>query len=76
MVLFFIFKVFRKRRIAILIAKGDRQTAIRDLNKYLESFGTDTEAWLQLSELFIQEGDYNRAAFCFEELILSNVCFC
>lgn len=64
--------VFRKRRIAILIAKGDRQAAIRELNKYLESFGTDTEAWLQLSELFLQEGDYTRAAFCFEELILSN----
>jgi len=58
-----------------LIAKGERQGAIRELNKYLESFGTDTEGWLQLSELFLQEGDYTRAAFCFEELILSNVCF-
>lgn len=65
-------QVFRKRRIAILIAKGERQGAIRELNKYLESFGTDTEGWLQLSELFLQEGDYTRAAFCFEELILSN----
>jgi tetratricopeptide (TPR) repeat protein len=65
--------VFRKRRIAILIAKGERNAAIRELNKYLDAFGTDTEAWLQLSDLFLQEADYGRAVYCFEELLLSNV---
>ncbi|KAL3110126.1 hypothetical protein niasHT_015729 [Heterodera trifolii] len=64
--------LFRKRCIAILIARGDRQSAIRELNKYLEIFANDSEAWLQQGELFLQEADFGRAAFCFEELLLSN----
>uniref|UniRef100_A0A915EHE2 ER membrane protein complex subunit 2 n=1 Tax=Ditylenchus dipsaci TaxID=166011 RepID=A0A915EHE2_9BILA len=64
--------VFRKRKIAILIAKGDRQNAIRELNEYLTTFINDTEAWLQLGELFLQESDFSRAVFCFEELLLSS----
>lgn len=64
--------VFRKRRIAIMIGKGDRQAAIRELNKYLENFVTDAEAWLQLGDLFLQEADYGRAVYCFEELLLSS----
>lgn len=64
--------IFRKRKIAIFIALGDRQGAINELNQYLEIFVNDTEAWLQLSELFLQESDYARAAFCFEELLLTN----
>jgi len=63
--------VFRKRKIAILIAKGERHEAIRELNAYLTTFVNDTEAWLQLGELFMQESDFSRAAFCFEELLLS-----
>lgn len=30
----------------------------------------DTEAWQELSELYITEQDFNKAAFCLEELIL------
>lgn len=66
-------QIFRKRRIAIIIAKGERQKAIHELNEYLETFANDSEAWMQLSELFLQEADFARAAFCFEELLLSNV---
>lgn len=65
--------LFRKRKIATLLAKGERAEAIRALNDYLEVFINDTEAWLQLSELFIADGDYARAAFAFEELLLANV---
>lgn len=55
------------------MAKADRYGAIRELNTYLETFINDTEAWLQLSELFLQDCDFAKAAFCFEELLLSNV---
>lgn len=65
--------MFRKRNIAICIARGDRLEAIQQLNQYLETFVNDSEAWLQLSELFLQESDYAKAAFCFEELLLANV---
>ena len=33
---------------------------------------SDYEAWLELSDLYLQEQDYGRAAFCLEELLLSN----
>uniref|UniRef100_A0A914CFB7 ER membrane protein complex subunit 2 n=1 Tax=Acrobeloides nanus TaxID=290746 RepID=A0A914CFB7_9BILA len=63
---------YRKRKIAMLIAQGERHEAIRQLNDYLETFINDPEAWLELSELYLQEADYARAAFCFEELLLAN----
>lgn len=30
----------------------------------------DTEAWQELSELYVTEQDFSKAAFCIEELIL------
>lgn len=62
---------FRKRKVAIQLAKGDRLEAIRQLNDYLKTFINDTEAWLQLGELFLLEGDYMKAAHCMEEVILA-----
>lgn len=32
----------------------------------------DTEAWMELCELYIMEQEYTKAAFCCEELILHN----
>lgn len=64
---------YRKRRIAILKVQGNRQEAIRELNEYLKTFISDTEAWLELSDLYLKEGDYPHAAHCIEELILSSV---
>lgn len=46
--------------------------AIQLLNEYLTVFMADTEAWLELSDLYIQQGMYSNAAFCFEELILAS----
>lgn len=61
-----------KRRIAILIAARRNTDAIQELCDYLKNFMNDHEAWIQLSELYIIEQDYSKAAFCMEELILSN----
>ena len=33
---------------------------------------TDYEAWMELCDLYIREHDYTKAAFCLEELIMSN----
>ena len=35
-------------------------------------FMSDNEAWSELCELYIQEQDMSKAAFCMEELIMSN----
>jgi hypothetical protein len=32
----------------------------------------DQEAWQELSELYLTEQEYGKAAFCMEELILHN----
>lgn len=33
---------------------------------------SDQEGWHELCNLFLSEGDYAKAAFCMEELILHN----
>ncbi|PAA93391.1 hypothetical protein BOX15_Mlig018160g1 [Macrostomum lignano] len=62
----------RKRLVAVLKARGRSVEAIKELTGYLKDFCTDFEAWLELSELYLNECDYKKAAFCMEELILSN----
>ncbi|KAF5286600.1 hypothetical protein FQR65_LT12509 [Abscondita terminalis] len=62
----------RKRKIAILKAQGRTIEAIKELVDYLKIFMADTEGWQELSDLYIAEHDYNKAAFCMEELILHN----
>merc|ERR1712020_203538 len=62
----------RKRKIAIHRARGDNIKAINALNKYLEEFMCDAEAWMELCDLYILEQDYAKASFCCEELILQH----
>lgn len=62
----------RKRKIAIHRARGENAKAINALNKYLEDFMCDGEAWMELCEIYVIEQDYTKAAFCCEELILQN----
>ncbi|XP_071451021.1 ER membrane protein complex subunit 2-like isoform X3 [Hetaerina americana] len=62
----------RKRRVAILKARGRISEAIKELTEYLKKFMSDQEAWQELSELYLMETDFARAAFCMEELLLQN----
>ncbi|CAH1183256.1 unnamed protein product [Phaedon cochleariae] len=62
----------RKRKIAICKALGRNTEAIKELVEYLKIFMADVEAWQELSELYISEHEYSKAAFCVEELILHN----
>jgi len=62
----------RKRKIAILKSQGETDRAVRELVKYLQVFMSDQEGWLELSEIYTQEQDYSKAAFCMEELLLHN----
>ncbi|CAH0775705.1 unnamed protein product [Bemisia tabaci] len=60
----------KKHEIAMFIALGKNQLAIRMLTEYLKRFMADQEAWQELSSLYLIEQDYAKAAFCAEELIL------
>ncbi|KAH0948128.1 hypothetical protein HN011_012422 [Eciton burchellii] len=62
----------RKRRVAILKAQGRVPEAIRELTEYLRRFMSDQEAWHELCDLYLQEQEYSKAAYCMEELILHN----
>lgn len=62
----------RKRQIAILKAKGRIPDAIQRLNEFLKEFMTDYESWNELCDLYLAQHDYTSAAFCVEELIMSN----
>jgi tetratricopeptide (TPR) repeat protein len=64
--------IIRKRLIAILKAEGKHSEAIKELREYLEKFQSDTEAWGELCDYYLNDCDYKKAAFCMEELILSN----
>ncbi|KAJ6359938.1 hypothetical protein OIU77_004026 [Salix suchowensis] len=64
-------QVVHKRRVALVKAQGNLSGAIDLLNKYLETFMADHDAWRELAEIYISLQMYKQAAFCYEELILS-----
>ncbi|KAJ2961799.1 hypothetical protein NQZ79_g3013 [Umbelopsis isabellina] len=59
-----------KRQIALLKLRGKKNEAISALVKYLDTYYSDAEAWIELSQLYLSMHLYQRAAFCMEELIL------
>ncbi|KAI3887074.1 hypothetical protein MKX03_021174 [Papaver bracteatum] len=63
-------QVIHKRRIAMSKAQGNVSEAITRLNKYLEIFMADHDAWRELAEIYVSLQMYKQAAFCYEELIL------
>ncbi|CAK1543801.1 unnamed protein product [Leptosia nina] len=60
----------RKRRVAVMKAQGLIGDAIKELVDYLKKYSADMEAWQELSELYLQIGEYSRAVYCVEELLL------
>lgn len=42
------------------------------LKLFFKRFMSDGEAWQELADFYIKEGDYGKAAYCMEELILQN----
>eukprot|EP00253_Pinus_taeda_P020302 PITA_20302 len=58
-----------KRKVAIAKAQGNLSRAVDLLNKYLEIFIADYDAWRELANLYISLQMYKQAAFCFKELI-------
>ncbi|XP_051143364.1 uncharacterized protein LOC127259798 [Andrographis paniculata] len=64
-------QVIHRRRVAMAKAQGDLSGAIEWLNKYLEIFMADHDAWRELAEIYVSLQMYKQAVFCYEELILS-----
>ncbi|XP_027350887.1 ER membrane protein complex subunit 2 isoform X3 [Abrus precatorius] len=64
-------QTIHKRRVAMAKAQGNISVAIELLNKYLEIFMADHDAWRELAEIYVSLQMYKQAAFCYEELMLS-----
>ncbi|XP_055603424.1 ER membrane protein complex subunit 2-like [Uranotaenia lowii] len=62
----------RKRKVAIYKAQGKNGDAIRELCDYMKRFMSDQEGWHELCSLYLAEGEYAKAAFCMEEVLLHN----
>ena len=60
----------RKRRVAILKSLGRTNDAITALTVLLENSPTDAEAWAELADLYASIGEYARAIFSLEEVLL------
>jgi tetratricopeptide (TPR) repeat protein len=61
-----------KRRIALERSKGDSAAAARLLNKYLDVNQADVEAWMEMADLQMCEGQFKPAAYCLEEALLAH----
>ncbi|PPJ59548.1 hypothetical protein CBER1_09802 [Cercospora berteroae] len=60
----------RKRRIALLKSMGKTGEAATALTNLLDTSPTDIESWSELAELYVQQGLYDQAKFCLEEVLL------
>eukprot|EP00922_Rhytidocystis_sp_ex-Travisia-forbesii_P028398 GHVS01041668.1.p1 GENE.GHVS01041668.1~~GHVS01041668.1.p1 ORF type:complete len:285 (-),score=33.34 GHVS01041668.1:186-1040(-) len=59
----------RKRLIALLKSQRRTSECVEHLNRHLEEFISDSEAWQELCELYLTSGSLGRGIFCFEELL-------
>eukprot|EP00808_Paulinella_micropora_P002805 g75771.t1 len=60
----------RKGNVCLQKARGNTTEAIKLLVEYLEVFTSDTEAWQELTDLYIACCKFELAKFCAEELVL------
>ena len=58
-----------KRLVSFFRDNDLTQQAVIILNKYLEANQEDIEAWLQLTDLYLQKQNYSKAKFCCEEVL-------
>eukprot|EP00586_Coscinodiscus_wailesii_P016678 CAMPEP_0172500668 /NCGR_PEP_ID=MMETSP1066-20121228/141552_1 /TAXON_ID=671091 /ORGANISM="Coscinodiscus wailesii, Strain CCMP2513" /LENGTH=260 /DNA_ID=CAMNT_0013275013 /DNA_START=76 /DNA_END=855 /DNA_ORIENTATION=+ len=62
-----------KRKYCLLRGCVGKESAARDaLNDYLDANRSDVAAWKEMSELCLEVSDYKGAAYCLEEVVLSD----
>jgi len=62
--------VIRKRIVATYKSLNRPNDAINELITLLDISPTDAEAWSELAELYVSQGMYSQAVYCFEEVLL------
>ena len=61
-----------KRLAALDRDRGRLNEAIQLLNAYLEANQHDTDAWLELTEIYLSRQNYEKAQFCYEEILAAH----
>eukprot|EP01042_Synura_sphagnicola_P003726 gene3726-4647_t len=59
-----------KRKVCIFKSQGDTKAALELLQLIVSVYQSDISSWLESAELFASVGDFQSAAFCYEETIL------
>lgn len=59
-----------KREICVLKGRRDVQGAVEKLTEYVARFQSDPSGWQELGETYVATGLYDKAIFCYEELVL------
>lgn len=60
----------QKRRAALLRSIGQTADAIRAVSNLVTISPTDAEAWSELGDLYLTQGVYEQAIYCFEEVLV------
>ena len=64
-------KLSWKRKVSLLRTIGHTDDAVNEMNKYLEVFQDDLEAWDELCDIYLAMQHYVQAAFCYEEVLMA-----
>lgn len=60
----------KKQAIASIKAQYEWDDYVAKLNEYLKENPNDTEAWMELGDVYAEKSQYLRALFCYEEVVL------
>lgn len=64
-------KMTWKRKVCMLRTVGYTDQAINEMNRYLEVFQDDLDAWEELCDIYLNIQHYSQAAYCYEEVVLA-----
>ncbi|KAI7648036.1 tetratricopeptide repeat domain-containing protein, partial [Hortaea werneckii] len=60
----------RKRRAALLRSMGKVSESVQELVRLLDVSPTDAETWAELADMYAQQGLYEQAVYCLEEVLV------
>ncbi|KAI6907856.1 hypothetical protein D0869_05530 [Hortaea werneckii] len=60
----------RKRRAALLRSMGKVSESVQELVRLLDVSPTDAETWAELADMYVQQGLYEQAVYCLEEVLV------
>jgi len=60
----------QKRRVAVLRSSDNIKDYVNELNNYIDTNPLDKEAWLELADVYMEYLNYEKALYCYEEVLI------